>query len=223
MVYITGDMHGDIGRFSGKAVNRLKKGDILIVCGDFGFVWNGTPDEKRLLRRIARKKYTVAFLDGAHENFEALAAYPTEEWNGGTVRRLAENILYLTRGQVFTIEGDRYFVMGGGERDRDRLEVTGENAEAALPDETELRQGLAALTAVGNEVEYILTHEPSGKAGAYVIPTRRRSGGLDIYFDKLEQDVAYRCWYFGSIHADKRITGRHVAVYEAVLPVTGQK
>lgn len=219
MVYVTGDMHGDMERFSGKAMRKLKKGDTLIVCGDFGFVWNGTRQEQRNLRKLARKKYTVAFLDGAHENFEALAAYPEAEWNGGTVRRLADNILYLTRGSLYTIEDERYFVMGGGERDKDRAEAAEENRESALPGAQELQQGLRRLSQAGNRVDYILTHEPSGKAGAYVIPNRRRSGGLDIYFDGIEQTVAYRCWYFGSIHADKRITARHIAVYKEVLPV----
>ena len=37
MVYITGDVHGDIRRF-GAPARRLKKGDTLIVCGDFGML-----------------------------------------------------------------------------------------------------------------------------------------------------------------------------------------
>lgn len=41
MIYITGDMHGDSTRFDDRKLKELKKKDILFVCGDFGFVWNG--------------------------------------------------------------------------------------------------------------------------------------------------------------------------------------
>ena len=36
MVYVTGDMHGDIARFDSPAVKRLKKGDTLIISASFG-------------------------------------------------------------------------------------------------------------------------------------------------------------------------------------------
>ena len=36
MVYITGDMHGDLERLYDKEFKKLKRGDILIVCGEFG-------------------------------------------------------------------------------------------------------------------------------------------------------------------------------------------
>ena len=35
MICVTGDMHGDLSRFKDKKIKKLKKGDFLIVCGDF--------------------------------------------------------------------------------------------------------------------------------------------------------------------------------------------
>ena len=54
MILITGDVHGDIGRFSDKRLRELKKGDTLIVCGDLGLIWNGSDREKRLLKKLGR-------------------------------------------------------------------------------------------------------------------------------------------------------------------------
>ena len=51
MILITGDVHGDISRFSDKKIRRLKKGDTLIVCGDMGLIWDGSDKEKKLLKR----------------------------------------------------------------------------------------------------------------------------------------------------------------------------
>ena len=64
MIYVTGDMHGDPLRPSDPALRRLKKGDTLLICGDFGFVWDGSPAEQKRLRAWSRRRYTVAFLDG---------------------------------------------------------------------------------------------------------------------------------------------------------------
>ena len=47
MIYVTGDMHADFARFSNKKLKKLKKGDYLIVCGDFGFLWNESKKENR--------------------------------------------------------------------------------------------------------------------------------------------------------------------------------
>lgn len=118
MVYVTADLHGDADRFNSKEIRQLKKGDTLIVLGDFGFLWQDTPKEKKFLKKLGKKKYQILFLDGAHENFDLLEQYPLEDWSGGQVRRIEGNLLYLTRGQVYVIEGKRIFVMGGGEKRR---------------------------------------------------------------------------------------------------------
>ncbi len=41
MIYVTGDMHGDESRLYDSQWRKLKSGDVLIVCGDFGYLWNG--------------------------------------------------------------------------------------------------------------------------------------------------------------------------------------
>ena len=40
MVYVTGDTHGDISFFKDPKLKKLTEEDILIVCGDFGFLWD---------------------------------------------------------------------------------------------------------------------------------------------------------------------------------------
>ena len=52
MVYVTADLHGDADRFNSKEIRQLKKGDTLIVLGDFGFLWQDTPKEKKFLKKI---------------------------------------------------------------------------------------------------------------------------------------------------------------------------
>ena len=100
MVYVTADLHGDATRFHSKEIRRLKKGDTLIVLGDFGFLWQGTPKEKKLLKKLGKKRYQILFLDGAHENFDLLEQYPVEEWSGGQVHRIDGSLKHLMRGDL---------------------------------------------------------------------------------------------------------------------------
>src|SRR5699024_7256657 len=113
MIYLTGDLHGDLERFKSKEMKKLTKGDTLIVCGDFGFVWDGSKKETSVLKKLSKLKYQILFVEGTHDNLDLIGQYPVEEWNGGKVRRIAENVLKLERGSVFTIEGKKLFAFGG--------------------------------------------------------------------------------------------------------------
>ena len=99
MVYITGDTHGDISWFKNPKLKKLGEKDILIICGDFGFLWNPKSEaEKKNLEILKSKKYTICFLDGAHENFDMLDAYTPYRWKGGNAHKIANNIFHLMRG-----------------------------------------------------------------------------------------------------------------------------
>ena len=72
MVYVTGDTHGDISFFKDPKLKKLTDEDILIVCGDFGFLWDRSDKEKKALQTLEKKKYTICFVDGAHEKINIL-------------------------------------------------------------------------------------------------------------------------------------------------------
>ena len=61
MVYLTADLHGDLDRLR-EAEKKLRRKDTLIVLGDFGFLWSGDKAERKLLRRLGKRKYTLLFL-----------------------------------------------------------------------------------------------------------------------------------------------------------------
>ena len=61
-----------------------QNGDFLLVCGDFGFVFEDSQPEHDFLDELEAKPYTLCFLDGNHKNFPALFA--TLKKNGVAVR-----------------------------------------------------------------------------------------------------------------------------------------
>ena len=74
MVYLTGDTHGELDRFKHGRLRWLGKRDIVVVLGDFGFVWDGSKEEQKKLDWLRKRPYTLLFLDGAHENYDRRGA-----------------------------------------------------------------------------------------------------------------------------------------------------
>ena len=224
MIYITGDTHGDIERFQDKSLKKLTAEDIIIVCGDFGFIWQGGEKERKILKALAKKKYTIAFIDGAHENFGRLRSYAQEQWNGGTIHRVANNIIHLMRGQYYTIGSTTVFTMGGGESEES--EMNGEDAWSggSLPDTSELVMGAANIDLHGGKVDVIISHEPSSKIKSILsdqdkLGTMASINALNAFLEQLSENADYKKWYFGSFHIDKRITSKITAVYSDIIPL----
>lgn len=115
-VYATGDTHGNFLRFEEQHFPEQKKmtrSDYMIICGDFGGIWNGEPQDAETLDQLEALPFTTLWVDGNHENFDEIYNYPVEEWHGGKIHRIRPHVIHLMRGQVFEIEGHTFFTMGG--------------------------------------------------------------------------------------------------------------
>lgn len=116
MIYATGDTHGNFQRFAPEHFPeqaQMTRDDFMIICGDFGGVWEGGKKDARSLDRLENLPFTTLFVSGNHENFDLLGKYPVEEWNGGKIQRIRPHVIHLMRGQVFDLQGYSFFTMGG--------------------------------------------------------------------------------------------------------------
>ena len=220
MVYITGDMHGEWERFKEKSVRRLRKGDTLIICGDFGFIWDDSRKEKQILKKMAELPFTVAFLDGCHENFDLLEQYPEEVWNGGNIHRIAPNIVHLKRAQIFKIENRTFFVFGGGHSQDYEYRTTDTWWMQERPSHQEVTEAVANLQKYHNKVDYVLTHEPPGSLKDCLGVDVAQRLEIHTFFEDMVKACHYRKWFFGKCHIDKYIPVKFFAVFAQVLPVT---
>lgn len=217
MLYITGDLHGDPARFQDKFLRTLKKGDSLIVCGDFGFVWDGSKQEQSLLKKIGKLKYNVLFLEGTHDNLDLISQYPIEQWNGGDVRRIYGNLLKLERGHIFTLEGKKLFVFGGGEsNDMDERGQAGHWWQEELPTLKEIEFGRAKLEKYNNNVDYIITHQIGSKVKSFIDMGSDHVNPMTTFFDYIAKNISFKGWYFGSYHMDKVIPPRYYALFQNI-------
>jgi hypothetical protein len=220
MIYVTGDLHGELSRFDAPAFRRLKAEDTLIVCGDFGFLWDGGEEETRALEKLGRHKYQTLFIDGKHENFDLLEAYPAEEWNGGKARHIAGNLYHLMRGQVYEIEGKKIFTFGGGESpDKEMRVEMGKWWEREMPTLAEMRAAVDRLNEVACKVDYVITHEPPARVRRMLEGEGVVINALDAFLDELSNEVQYRKWFFGCLHIDRKISAKYYALFNDVVPV----
>ena len=223
MLYVTGDLHGDLSRLETFRMKRLRKNDKLIICGDFGFLWNNGEAEKKALEKMSKKRFTILFVDGTHENFDLLEQYPIEEWNGGKVRKIRDNVLYLMRGQVFTIDGKTIFTFGGGESPEKQMRIeAGCWWEREMPNIDEMNEGVQNLYQHDLQVDCIITHSPYPGAGRRLNDPRERTP-LETYFEEIAKTVKYKKWYFGSLHTDRNYSSRNICVFESLLPLDKDK
>ena len=75
MIYVTGDLHGNFERFKPKYYPEqanMTKDDTVIIAGDFGGVWFGDSRDDETLDWLERLPFTLAFVCGNHENYDAL-------------------------------------------------------------------------------------------------------------------------------------------------------
>ena len=194
MIYVTGDTHGQIDRFKEKPVAGLKKGDTLIVLGDFGFLWDDSRQEKKNRHWLSKRRYKILFIDGCHENFDLLAQYPTEDFMGGKAKHIEGNLWYILRGSVLTIEDKKLLCFGGGESDdiEDRDEgLNWWRAELPTPQELDAcRENLRASG--GGAVDYILTHEAPGKVLDFLGLQGLQRNWLHSFLDELNEKTPLR-------------------------------
>ena len=219
MVYITGDTHGDFTRFKNAVLKKADANDIVIVCGDFGFFWDDSKKEQKYRQKLSELKYTVAFVDGCHENYDMLEAYPVSDWNGGKARVIAPNIVHLLRGEIYTICGKRFFTFGGG-HSQDFEYRTAENWwEREQPTYEEILHAAENLKAHENKVDYIITHEPPASLKDCLRVDMMQRLEVHAFFEDLTQICSFRQWYFGKCHLNRYVPVKYYAVFDNIYPL----
>jgi len=208
-IYVTGDTHGftdirSIDTFFASRGKNLTKNDYMIILGDVAACWDGATHDEMVLKKLNEYSATILWIDGNHENFDIINNLPESEWMGGRVHKLSDSVIHLMRGQVFIIDGRKFFTFGGGYSIDQMYRIpTRSWWEQEMPSEAEYEEGMANLEKHGNKVDYILTHTAPGfvcrKMVANMIPGEEV---LQDYFTELAFKIDFKHWYFGHWHYD---------------------
>lgn len=249
MIYITGDTHGDVRRFSKESFPEqedMAKDDFVIILGDFGLVWDKdheSKEEKYWLDWLDNKPFTTLFIDGNHENFDRLYEYPVEFWNGGLIHKIRPSVFHLMRGEVFDLCGKKFFCMGGAEShdisdgilepdQKDLIKHFKKKGKSfrinhaswwdrELPDKHEILRGTMRLLCNDFKVDFILTHSPSSSE------IKIMSDGGCLYgentltntIDLILNKTEHKKHLFGHMHADKQLDEKSICLYEQIIRI----
>lgn len=224
MIYITGDIHAyiDIGKLSMDRFPQqrgLSKSDYLIICGDFGLVWDGSKREMWWRKWLSEKNFTTLWIDGNHENFDYLPEFPVKDMFGGKVREITPSIYHLERGQVLTIDGKKFFVMGGAaSHDKHYREEHISWWKEELPSREEMEAAIESLDTNGWNVDYVISH-CAPRSVQLMLASWYGNDELTGFLERVRQDLQFKRWFFGHYHTDTQLNEQFIALYDRIIPV----
>lgn len=192
---------------------KLDSNDHLLILGDAGIIWDEI-DHHEVRDYYNNLPCTTLFLDGNHENFDLLDAYPVTEQYGGKVHRISDKITHLMRGEVYLIENKTIFVFGGGYSAKKKDGTSPVFIwEREMPNDTEYTNGLRNLEKVRNRVDFIMTHvAPTEIATIMGKSPIDEEMELNDYLSRISSHGEFSEWYFGHYHTDED-HGKYHAIY----------
>lgn len=254
MIYITGDTHSDfehrLSTSSFPEQREMTKEDYVIIAGDFGGVWFGRNDreykgESRQLDALDKRPFTTLWIPGNHENYDRLMSdeFETKEWHGGLVKVIRPSVLMLMRGEMYEIDGKKFFAFGGArshdicdgildcedpdwKRKARHLERTGRWLfrvkgiswwEQEMPTEEEMQHGLETLEKHGWQCDYVITHAAPQSIQEMIVAEGENE--LTAYLEEIRQRLDYQYWFFGHYHDDGMVTEKDILLYHQIVRV----
>lgn len=222
-VYVIGDIHGDYSiieaRFGDvKSSFNSEKKDVLFVAGDAGFVnsYETVDSKQKRIQNLNSLPYIIIVVLGNHENYDVIESFKETTIFGGTCyKEDGVDVYYAKNGQIFDIDGYKYFTFNGGlSIDKNqRLELQ-EKYGVKFWWEQEIKTNefdSAYLTYFTKRIDYVITHDvPTTifKKLTPFIPGRFKDQmcPLQPFFEKLYIMKKHKHWYAGHYHPSYKVT-----------------
>lgn len=246
MIFLTGDTHfnHDIHKLTSSNFvqgKKLTKKDYVIILGDFGLLWyndSNNSEEKYWKKWLSQKPWTTLFVDGNHENHSRLLALPMVEKFGGNVGVVNDSIFHLKRGEIYEINHEVFFTMGGA------YSIDKANRQEGIswwkeeqPSYAEYEYGLSNLEKYNWKVDYILAHNcPRIVTEEYLttmglgmgnglIKTEfdyyvEKMDSIAKYFDEVVKKTKFKKFYYGHFHDEWTSKDeKYVMLYNNIVPL----
>ena len=212
-LFITGDIHNniDIGKLNSSrfAVGKeLTRGDVVLIAGDFGLPWKNpeSNSDKYWLNWLKDHNFTTVFIDGNHENFDALSTYPEVTFASARCHQLRSHIFHVCRGEVLELAGHRILCMGGAKStDQSQRKEHVSWWKEEIPTEKEWKH--ATYNLLSKQPDIIVTHDAPYSAVQMLYGTIRPDSvktELEVLlFQILKHQIPVTDWYCGHHHLDR--------------------
>lgn len=199
--------------------------------------------EKDKLDWLESRPFTTVFVDGNHENHKRLATYPIKEWNGGKVHEIRPHVLHLMRGEVYVIEGKKFFCFGGAsshdisdgiipeenwKEKASELEKQGKYMyrvkdvswwEEELPTKDEMDNGWENLKKHDYKVDFIITHSPPASVIALLGFGLYEQDVLTKYLEEVRAKTKFYKHFMGHMHVNRVLNEKDNLLYEQIIRI----
>ena len=210
MIYITGDTHRDFSRLYGLDSNEE---DMLIILGDAGINYFLNEDDEKVKEYLNDFKLKLFCIRGNHEErCENIKTYKEKEMFGGKVfiEDNYPNLIFAKDGEIYNIDGKKILVIGGAYSvDKDiRLLYGYKWFKGEQLNEEEQKRIFQKVK--GQHFDIVLTHtcpvkyEPK-EVFLEGLDQSKIDKTMEIFLDKIEENIDYDKWYCGHYHTEKNI------------------
>lgn len=218
-IFITGDTHQDldIKKLNSKNFplnSVLTKEDILIICGDWGCIWDGSNNDKYWQQWYENKNFTTFVVLGNHENYNLIKDYPIVDFCGGKARKVSDSVYLEVRGEIYNFNGKTFLSFGGAESSDKAYRKEGVSwwsGEKITPEDVE--NALENLKKVDYKVDFIISHTGGTEVNSILgfMPTES-----DKMLDSVLANAAFEKHYGGHYHLDMTID-KHRILYDDII------
>ncbi len=210
MIYITGDTHRNFTRLFSLDSNE---DDMLIVLGDAGINYFLNEEDKKYKEYLKRFKLKLFCVRGNHEERpENTKTYKEKDMFDGKVFVEEEfpNLIFAKDGESYNIDGKSVLVIGGAYSiDKEyRLLYGSKWFKDEQLNKEEQKKILKKVK--GKHFDIVLTHtcplkyEPK-EVFMKGLDQAKVDKSMEIFLDKIEENIDYNKWYCGHYHTEKKI------------------
>lgn len=204
-IFITGDTHARLDDRFNYLTSVMREKDVLIVLGDLGFSWN---EMTELLWKTEDFPFITFSVLGNHENYHRIYnLYEEVEIFGGKAYKLSDGTYYAKNGEMYEIEGKKFFVFGGAVSiDKDYRTPGLSWWPEEIPTKADYNHALEVLEENNWTFNYLLTHTCEDELSKsmfgynYIIPDTTANMIQQLKFEIKFHNGKFSKHFFGHHH-----------------------
>lgn len=225
-IYLTGDTHGNLlQRISKKNCIKtnnpiLQNGDILIVLGDFGHVWNqeSWKEIKYLNKYLVERGIEVLSVLGNHEGYDIIEQLPQVNLYGGMTYEISSNMHFMKNGELFEIENSKFCVFGGALSVDKIYRKEGKSWwSQEIPSKETMQYFMDNLDKVNTEDYILLTHTTNHEQIKRILwSDSPKLDEVSRFLEFVKYQYKFKNHYFGHFH-ENREYGDSTLLYDKII------
>lgn len=184
-------------------------------------MWDNSNETKRWDDWTEQLGFTVATCFGNHCNFPAIRALPLEDWNGGKVHKVRPHVMYLENGEVFNINGFKFFIFGGATSVDRAFRREGKTwFPEEIPSREEMQHAADTLERNNFNVDYILSHCAPSHIVDKLFPYELERAHDDVtnFLEKyVVAQATFKGHFMGHYHLNKTYENKYHILYNDII------